>query len=778
VVLPRLESGTAESLGLSGRYVVVRNGGIVNRWDAHTGCARAAPLGDAPPDQNGDFLFEPGHGGGRVDKVDLAEPEFLSRYVEASRFGEVNTYFHVDRIAAYVDELLLLIGAPSLPRVIAVVTAHPATIELDGVRDGVRRPSGRWFPLQGGHYRLPGRSISVAEHHQLSPHGEIHLGPGWMLLEHGALAEAVGGRYRANASHNAGIIYHEYGHHIARHTVDFAANALRRPGHQHNRKAAIEEGVCDYWAATVLGIPHIWAWHRRHDSGFPHRRALTSAKTMKDYDAGPGADPHANGTIWGAALWDLRTHLGSGESGGARVADLLVLKSLLLLGTLAVPDHDPTLRGLTRLRGHFASGLAALLHADGLLTGGRHRRVILSLFAARGIEPAPSVPRFPRGSAPTHLQTGTGLVGTRIGGSPQAFRTLLKHVARVEIPDDDELHTPATLEADLRDRGEPDHSFLAVGDIMLDGRTRSVLGHYDMHYPFAAVRPLLRRAPVVLGNLEGPFAKVAALEERNHAYRTHPELAGALCRAGVNVVTLANNHLLDCGRPGVLETLEALERAGVAAVGAGIDRRHAHRPAVCTAGPWRIGILGYYWNRRCAATDELPGSAMDPPEALAEDIQRLREQVDRVIVTFHWGIPYERRPSLDDLAKARWAVDCGADVVIGHHPHVLQPVEVYRDRPIFYSVGNFAFGSGNSRAEGLAIGVGFGEHETSVEIYALYVKNRDPRVNYQPKLLRGRAAERVLGRLSRMSPARGLLDTEGGRMRMTLPRAQHLGVAL
>ncbi len=162
VPLERLENGSARTARLRGRFVVVRNGGAVNEPDPLSGGVRASRLGDAAPNADGDFLFEPGKGGGRLDKVALAEPDFRSRYVQAARFGEVNTYFHVDRIAAYVDGLLHKLGASSLPRVVAVVTAHSAVTEQDGLRDGVRRPSGRWFPFQGGHYRLPGRTSTTS----------------------------------------------------------------------------------------------------------------------------------------------------------------------------------------------------------------------------------------------------------------------------------------------------------------------------------------------------------------------------------------------------------------------------------------------------------------------------------------------------------------------------------------------------------------------------------------------------------------------------------------
>src|SRR5262249_54032028 len=140
---------------------------------------------------------------------------------------------------------------------------------------------------------------------------------------------------------------------------------------------------------------------------------------------------------------------------------------------------------------------------------------------------------------------------------------------------------------------------------------------------------------------------------RNFAYRVEPRMGVALKRAGFSVMTLANNHLLDCGRQGVLETLAVMQKIGIATIGAGRDERAAHAPAIIEAGGLRIGLLGYYWNRRTSARGSLAGSAMDPPEALAADIGALCDVVDRVVVTFHWGVPYEREPSAEDRIKAR-----------------------------------------------------------------------------------------------------------------------------
>src|SRR5262249_26048403 len=155
--------------------------------------------------------------------------------------------------------------------------------------------------------------------------------------------------------------------------------------------------------------------------------------------------------------------------------------------------------------------------------------------------------------------------------------------------------------------------------------------------------PLFRRAPIGLANLEGPIAREAEKLDRNYTYRVSPRTTKTLLKTGINVVTLANNHLMDCGREGVLETLQLLSEAGVAVIGAGVNKEAAHAPAVFLAEGLRVGLLGYYWNRRTAARGPFPGSAMDTsPELLAADIQSLKGKVDRVVATFHWGVPYVR----------------------------------------------------------------------------------------------------------------------------------------
>ena len=468
VPLPNLDTEGEGKGQLWGRHVRVRNAAWVNEADSVTGETHAVPLGDARPDARGDFIYEPGRGGSRVDLVELHP--FQSRYVRAAHFGEVNTYYHLDRMAGYVHELLAELGVPPPPRVIAVVNAHHAATEnAKGILDGLSRDA-CCVPFQGGHYRLASQRYDIHEHDPVSPDGEIHLGPGRQLWEYGALAERSGKGYRSNAAHNAGIIYHEYGHHLTRHTADFRANFLRPRDSQNNRKTAMDEGTCDYWAATMLETPHIWAWHHRHDAEVVHPRSLSSSKTMAAFDHEPKADPHLNGTIWGAGLWDLRTHLLAQSPQGARQADLLLLKALLLIGQLMGERNPPTLQSVREARKTFKVGLGALLQADEELFDGQHQDVILEIFARRGIAPEANNRIVVSGQASALKGEFPELSRASLLESSAAMKGLLKHVLLEEIPETEDLYSGEALDSHLRSLGEPPLSLVAVGDVMLGGR--------------------------------------------------------------------------------------------------------------------------------------------------------------------------------------------------------------------------------------------------------------------------------------------------------------------
>lgn len=756
VPLEWLLPSCGEKLKLESPYAVIINSGLINLPDEHSSSFKTVPLGNAVPDSEGNFIFEPFNGGGRMDKVPLVDDLRRFKNIQAARFGEVNTFFHVNKIAFYINNLLKILGERSLPRVKVVINAHPAIYNKEGDRDGVKgKISGKWLPFQGAHYRLSGYGLKdIPELSPVSSAGEIHLGPGWKLTDAGLLPESAGFRYRCNASHNAGIIYHEYGHHINRHTADFMANRLLAPHRQINRKSDADEGISDYWAATMLNSPHIWAWHRKHTKNDFHHRSLASLKTMADFNKEENADPHLNGTILGAALWNIRKELSKHDAEGVEKTDMLVLKSLLLIGRLQDSDYRPSRKGTCKCRSGFSLMLTAMLEADRILYHGDHKEIIHYCFSNRGINSEISSP-FPS-------STGFCAISEHpVFFTEQRIQKSIQHITRKDtnsiIPETDELMNREELETRLTINQTGPFSLTAVGDIMLGERMNRPIRKFGPEYPFYCVYPIFRRSNIVLGNLEGPFSKNAEQQKRNFTYKIDPKNARILRRAGFNIMTLANNHLLDCGSEGVLETLSALKRHNILYIGAGKNEEEAHSPAIMLAGKYKIGLLGYYWNRRTAARGNKPGSAMDSEEYLANDIRLLRSLVDRVVVTVHWGVPYDRYPSEEDQKKAHFAIDCGADIIIGHHPHIVQPFEVYKNRPVFYSIGNFAFGSGNSKAEAILPGIDFQDDFTGITIFPAYVKNRDKRINYQPKILSGNSALKSIKHLKEISGASGNL---------------------
>lgn len=769
VSLPLPAPASGEKWKLENQYAIITNAGLINLPDKQPGSFKTVPLGNAQPDSAGNFIFDPFNGGGRMDKEPVVDNLRRDKNIQVAQFGEVNTFFHINKIASYIDNLLQSLGERSLPRVKVIVNAHSAVYKQEGDRDGVKgKISGKWLPFQGGHYRLSNYKLKeIPEQESVLPTGEIHLGPGWKLTNAGALPESAGCSYRCNASHNAGIIYHEYGHHINRHTADFMANRLLLPNRQINRKSDIDEGISDYWAATMLNSPHIWAWHREHSNVEIHHRSLASPKTMSDFKHEEKADPHHNGTILAATLWDIRKELSKHNAEGAKKMDLLVLKSLLLIGGLHDAAYRPTKTGTRQCRSGFSLVLKALLESDRLLYQGKHAEIIRSCFSNRGID-LQTTPIYP---------SATGFCAVSeppVIFSEHSFKNSIQHIIKkgngAIIPKTNELMNREELETWLSENQAAPFSLIAVGDIMPGERMNRPIRKYGPEYPFFSLYPLFRRSSIVLGNLETPLAKKAEKEDRNFSYKTDPGNARLLRRTGFNVVNLANNHLLDCGHKGVLETFSALQKHNIKYIGAGEDEKKAHSPAIFQAGKLKIGLLGYYWNRRTAATEIKPGSAMDTPEQVKKDIEQLRQKVDRIVVTVHWGIPYERYPSEEDIQKAHFAIDCGADLVIGHHPHIIQPFEIYKNRSVFYSIGNFAFGTGNSKAESIILGVDFQDFFTDLTIFPTYVKNRDKRIYYQPKVITGKTSLKYINILKQISADSGeLIKTEGGIGKIKVP---------
>jgi poly-gamma-glutamate synthesis protein (capsule biosynthesis protein) len=249
---------------------------------------------------------------------------------------------------------------------------------------------------------------------------------------------------------------------------------------------------------------------------------------------------------------------------------------------------------------------------------------------------------------------------------------------------------------------QPRLTLAAAGDCMFDRGVRAVCDERGRDWPLSAVRGILTGADVAFLNLETSIARGGArLPGKGIWFRSAPEFAQELAAAGVDVVTLANNHVLDYDDPAFMETLSNLAAAGIAVCGGGKNMAEARRPAVLSANGMSIAFLGYsefahiYWSvaspKRFVASEASPGVSPWERKSIMEDISHAKRLADHVVVSFHWGDEYVSMPADRQVQLAHAAIDAGASVVHGHHPHVLQPVEVYHGGVIFYSLGNFVF---------------------------------------------------------------------------------------
>jgi poly-gamma-glutamate synthesis protein (capsule biosynthesis protein) len=243
------------------------------------------------------------------------------------------------------------------------------------------------------------------------------------------------------------------------------------------------------------------------------------------------------------------------------------------------------------------------------------------------------------------------------------------------------------------ERGEGEAILVFLGDVSPGRTMEAQLGRFGPSYPWAGLAPLLREADLAVANLESALTTRGKPLDKPYLIRAHPGTARTLIDAGFDLVNLGNNHALDYGQAGLDQTLATIEDLGIRTVGAGPSEEMARRPAILDLNGLRVAILGYAaarWNgsEDVPATDRV---AWAYPEAVRADVQAIRDEVDLVIVQLHAGTEYAPEPSPDQVRFARAAVDAGAHLVVGHHPHVTQTVEQYGGGLIVYSLGDALF---------------------------------------------------------------------------------------
>jgi Bacterial capsule synthesis protein PGA_cap len=208
-----------------------------------------------------------------------------------------------------------------------------------------------------------------------------------------------------------------------------------------------------------------------------------------------------------------------------------------------------------------------------------------------------------------------------------------------------------------------------------------------------AVRRILEGADLAIANFENPAPDNPRFHTSGTVFTADPDLIDGLVDAGLDWVSLANNHIRDAGGRGILETIANLEERGLAHGGAGENLAAAHTPSILEARGTTVGIVAYDTIAKgYGAGSERIGSAQASLKACREDVKKARDAGADVVIIFpHWGTEYDATPFSGQQRLARACLDAGADLIIGNHAHWAGAVEVYKDKPIFYALGNFVF---------------------------------------------------------------------------------------
>lgn len=257
-------------------------------------------------------------------------------------------------------------------------------------------------------------------------------------------------------------------------------------------------------------------------------------------------------------------------------------------------------------------------------------------------------------------------------------------------------------------------TILAVGDVLVNrDEPESIFSH---------VKSVIREAEIAFCQIETNYSERGApLPHSRVPMRAHPRNAYAMKDAGFGIVSLAGNHTMDWGTEAFLDTIEVMRKLGIDVIGAGKNIEDARLPKIVDHGGTRVAFLAYnsilpvgYWAElnkpgcvplralTCYEQIEMdqPGTPprihtfahRDDKGAMIQDIKKARTQADIVLVSIHWGIHFTEAEISEYQKELGYAaIDAGADAILGHHAHILKPIEIYKRKPIFYSLGNFAF---------------------------------------------------------------------------------------
>ena len=295
--------------------------------------------------------------------------------------------------------------------------------------------------------------------------------------------------------------------------------------------------------------------------------------------------------------------------------------------------------------------------------------------------------------------------------------------------------------------------FLAAGDINLAHWLTKIIEKEGNDYPFKHLKNQLFSADLVFSNLEAPFCEKGEPYPKNFVFKVPEKHIQVLKSGNINLVSLANNHILDYGLPCLSSTIQVLQNENIFYAGAGVDKKKASKPAVFEINNLKFAFFAYSMTlpKYFFATDSTGGTAYPHKKLLKDSISYYNDIVDYIIVSFHWGEELTALPKEYQQNYAHLSIDYGADVILGHHPHVLQGIEVYKNKIIVYSLGNFIFASySNKAADSILLNLLFSKSGiTDVKVDPINVNNYE--VQFIPQFLEGIKKSKVIEYLNQIS---------------------------
>lgn len=301
-----------------------------------------------------------------------------------------------------------------------------------------------------------------------------------------------------------------------------------------------------------------------------------------------------------------------------------------------------------------------------------------------------------------------------------------------------------------------DWTMTAVGDIMLSRNVDAVMHKQTLlyDYPYAKIKQILN-SDINFANLETPLIEGKPVPSGTMVFRADPENANALNKAGFNMISLANNHTPNQGQKGLTSTFTALNNANIQYVGAGRDIEETFSPKIIDAKGFKVAFLAYndsdvvpdsYGAGVNSKNEPWAGTALMSDANLATEISLAKSISDYVIISMHSGTEYTVNPNKRQIDFAHQSIDLGADLVIGHHPHVVQTVEKYKEKYIFYSLGNNIFDQMFSNETRRGLGLRFTFKDSAIlhiELIPTVIENYA-----QPRIANSLEAKWILDRLN------------------------------